>query len=100
MAKIFQYLLQDQTRFTASLIWQSLGIMKDLDICAEENKKAVEKFIKNQVKIDQKADYEKEGVFTGRFAINPFNNEKVPLYVLNFVLAEYGSGAVMSVPAS
>ncbi len=41
----------------------------------------------------------KEGVFTGRYCINPFNNEKVPIYVANFVLMEYGTGAVMAVPA-
>ncbi|MBI4461244.1 MAG: leucine--tRNA ligase [Acidobacteria bacterium] len=41
----------------------------------------------------------KEGVFLGRFAINPFNGEQVPIWVANFVLMEYGSGAVMAVPA-
>jgi leucyl-tRNA synthetase len=44
-------------------------------------------------------DYEKEGVFTGRHVVNPLNNEKVPLYVVNFVLMEYGTGAIMAVPA-
>ncbi len=42
---------------------------------------------------------EKEGVFTGAYAINPLNNEKVPVWVGNFVLMEYGTGAIMSVPA-
>jgi leucyl-tRNA synthetase len=42
---------------------------------------------------------EKEGVDTGLKVINPFNGEKVPLYVANFVLMEYGTGAIMSVPA-
>ena len=41
----------------------------------------------------------KEGVFTGAFAVNPFDGEKVPVWIANFVLAEYGTGAVMSVPA-
>jgi leucyl-tRNA synthetase len=41
----------------------------------------------------------KEGVFTGAFAVNPFNGEKAPVWIANFVLAEYGTGAVMSVPA-
>ena len=41
----------------------------------------------------------KEGVFTGAFAVNPYGGEKVPLWIANFVLAEYGTGAVMSVPA-
>jgi leucyl-tRNA synthetase len=42
---------------------------------------------------------EKEGFFTGYYAVNPLNNERVPVYVANFVLMEYGTGAIMSVPA-
>jgi leucyl-tRNA synthetase len=42
---------------------------------------------------------EKEGVFTGAYAVNPLNREKVPIWVGNFVLMEYGTGAIMSVPA-
>ncbi len=42
---------------------------------------------------------EKEGVFTGAYARNPLTGEKVPVWVANFVLSEYGTGAVMSVPA-
>lgn len=42
---------------------------------------------------------EKEGVFTGRYVINPLNNEKVPLYLANYVLMDYGTGIVMGVPA-
>jgi leucyl-tRNA synthetase len=44
-------------------------------------------------------DVEKRGVFTGRYAINPYNQEKVPIWVANFVLVEYGTGAIMAVPA-
>ncbi|MFZ2198049.1 MAG: leucine--tRNA ligase [Thermodesulfovibrionales bacterium] len=42
---------------------------------------------------------EKIGLNTGRFCINPATNEKIPIYVANFVLMEYGTGAIMSVPA-
>jgi len=42
---------------------------------------------------------EKRGVFTGRYAVNPFNQERVPIWVANFVLMEYGTGAIMAVPA-
>jgi leucyl-tRNA synthetase len=42
---------------------------------------------------------EKEGVFTGRYATNPFTKEKIPVWVGNFVLMGYGTGAIMSVPA-
>ncbi|MBD3324317.1 leucine--tRNA ligase, partial [candidate division KSB3 bacterium] len=41
---------------------------------------------------------EKEGVFTGKYAINPLNKEKIPIWVANFVLMEYGTGAIMAVP--
>ncbi len=44
-------------------------------------------------------DKEKEGVFIGRYAINPLTNEEVPIYVANFVLLEYGTGIIMAVPA-
>jgi len=51
------------------------------------------------VKAADIATAEKVGFFTGRFAVNPFSGERVPIWVANFVLAEYGTGAVMCVPA-
>ena len=50
-------------------------------------------------KVADIATAEKEGFFTGQFALNPFSGERVPIWVANFVLAEYGTGAVMAVPA-
>jgi leucyl-tRNA synthetase len=44
-------------------------------------------------------DYAKEGVFTGRYCTNPVTGEKVPVFIANFVLMDYGTGAVMAVPA-
>jgi leucyl-tRNA synthetase len=44
-------------------------------------------------------EVEKEGFFTGRHVTNPFTGEPVPVWVANFVLGEYGTGAVMGVPA-
>lgn len=44
------------------------------------------------------SESEKKGMFTGVYAINPFNGEKVPVWVTNYVLFEYGTGAVMGVP--
>jgi leucyl-tRNA synthetase len=44
-------------------------------------------------------EIEKEGFFTGRYAVNPFTQERVPIWIANFVLGEYGTGAVMAVPA-
>ena len=44
-------------------------------------------------------DIEKEGFFTGRYALNPFTQQRIPIWIANFVLGEYGTGAVMAVPA-
>jgi len=61
------------------------------------------KFIRNVVIEDKFSrtaeDREKGGIFIGKYAINPVNNEKVPIYIGNFVLLEYGSGCIMAVPA-
>ena len=42
---------------------------------------------------------EKTGAFTGAYAINPVNNEEIPIYISDYVLASYGTGAIMAVPA-
>jgi len=44
-------------------------------------------------------DLEKEGFFTGHYAVNPYSGERIPIWVGNFVLLEYGTGAIMAVPA-
>jgi leucyl-tRNA synthetase len=59
----------------------------------------IKSMLQRSVKAADIATAEKEGFFTGRFAVNPFSDEKVPIWVGNFVLAEYGTGAVMCVPA-
>ncbi len=46
------------------------------------------------------ADAEKEGVFTGAYAINPLTHERIPIWIGNFVLLEYGTGAIMAVPSN
>ena len=58
-----------------------------------------ERIIHEKKKPNHEEEQEKEGLFTGRYCINPFNGEKIPIYVANFVLMEYGTGAVMGVPA-
>ncbi len=47
----------------------------------------------------QETDREKTGVFTGAYAINPVNNEKIPIWIADYVLYGYGTGAIMAVPA-
>ncbi len=67
------------------------------------NKAEIEAFIAKVAsmdKIDRQSDsLEKDGIFTGSYVVHPLTNEKVPLWLGNFVLAEYGTGAVMGVPA-
>ncbi len=72
-------------------------------ITTPENKKKTEEYIqKTTVKSDlERTDLAKEktGVFTGAYAINPANNQKIPIWVADYVLISYGSGAIMAVPA-
>jgi len=56
--------------------------------------------VKKQSNIERIAEgTKKEGMFTGSYAVNPFNGEKIPVYIANFVLVEYGTGIIMCVPA-
>ena len=59
----------------------------------------VKKARKQSARLRAAEEVEKEGVFTGRHVINPVNGRKVPLWVANYALMEYGTGAVMAVPA-
>ncbi|MEM4605952.1 MAG: leucine--tRNA ligase [Candidatus Pacearchaeota archaeon] len=72
-----------------------------MEIVTKEQRKEVEKFLEKVGSVSEKEleDLEKIGVFTGSYATNPSNNEKVPVYAGNFVVADYGCGMVMAVPA-
>jgi leucyl-tRNA synthetase len=62
----------------------------------------VERLISEQRKAKEAGDIgeiEKHGVNTGRFAIHPFNGQRVPIWIANYILMDYGTGAIMSVPA-
>ena len=77
----------------SSTIWR-----RRIPICARK----VDQLIAEQRKAKEAGDIgeiEKHGVPTGRYAINPFNGEKVPVWVANYILMDYGTGAIMSVPA-
>jgi leucyl-tRNA synthetase len=63
---------------------------------------AIEEMLRQQTAAREAGDIgaiEKHGVATGKYAVNPFNGEKVPIWVANYILADYGTGAIMSVPA-
>jgi leucyl-tRNA synthetase len=65
----------------------------------EERKKKLAHMKQSSAKMADIATAEKDGFFAGQYAVNPFNGEKIPIWVGNFVLMEYGTGAIMAVPA-
>ncbi|NOZ56709.1 MAG: leucine--tRNA ligase, partial [Calditrichaeota bacterium] len=68
-----------------------------------EHKKEVEEYVEKARKVSEiertSTEREKTGVFTGAYAINPVNGEKVPIWIADYVLVTYGTGAIMAVPA-
>ncbi len=76
-------------------------LVKDL-IKGKPEEKAALKFIDHVLKekkiVRAAADVKKKGVFSGSYAINPVNNETIPIWIADYVLTEYGTGAIMAVP--
>src|SRR3989344_5353920 len=72
-----------------------------MELVTQKQKIEVENFLKKIKSTSEKETEElnKEGAFTGSYAINPATGEKIPIYPVNFVIADYGSGMVMAVPA-
>ena len=71
-------------------------------LATEDNQEAVEKYILDasmKSNVDRMQAKEKTGVFTGSYAINPLNGKKTPIWLSDYVLADYGTGAIMCVPA-
>jgi len=72
-------------------------------IASSENRDKIHEFVERVLKQNKversRLEAKKEGIFTGRYVINPVNGKKIPLWVANHVLLEYGTGAVMAVPA-
>src|SRR5579859_2105294 len=73
------------------LIGRDPDLLSRLDDLIEEQRKARE--------AGKLGETEKHGFFTGAYAVNPFNQEKIPIWVANYIVMEYGTGAIMSVPA-
>lgn len=72
------------------------------DIVTDEQKEAVEQYIfeaSTKSSVDRMTEKEKTGVFTGAYGVNPLNNKKLPIWISDYVLADYGTGAIMCVPA-
>ena len=75
----------------ADLAAKNLELRANVDRLVAEQRKAKE--------AGDIGEIEKHGVNTGRYAINPFSGEKIPIWVANYILMDYGTGAIMSVPA-
>jgi len=71
-------------------------------IVSKKNAAAIDAFaesLRSKSELERTSLMEKQGLFTGAYAINPLSHERLPIWVTNYVLAEYGTGAVMGVPA-
>ena len=71
-------------------------------LATDKTKEAVDKYISdaaNKSNVDRLQNKEKTGVFTGTYAVNPLNGAKIPIWLSDYVLADYGTGAIMCVPA-
>jgi leucyl-tRNA synthetase len=73
------------------------------EVCAPEQRAALEEYLTQVRKLTdierQSADRPKTGVFLGKYAINPVNEERIPVWAADYVLPDYGTGAIMAVPA-
>jgi leucyl-tRNA synthetase len=73
------------------------------ELCAPEHAGELERYLTEVRKLTdierQSTDREKTGVFLGRYAVNPVNGERIPVWAADYVLPDYGTGAIMAVPA-
>ncbi len=92
---------RQDTIFGATYLVLSAEHPMALELLKEQKEKGlafIEKVKRERKNVAAVIDLEKEGVFTGRYAVNPVNEEKIPIWIANYVLMEYGTGAVMAVP--
>ena len=100
--KITVYTTRPDTLYGATFMVLAPEHALAAGLATEETKEAVEKYIYDssmKSNVDRLQDKEKTGVFTGSYALNPLNGAKVPIWLSDYVLADYGTGAIMCVPA-
>lgn len=102
LAKVKVFTTRQDTLFGATFMSLAPEHPMALELTTPDKRAEVEAFIDKVQKTDKAKrtaeDFEKEGVFTGSFCINPVTNRRMPVYLANFVLTDYGTGAVMAVP--
>ena len=100
--KITVYTTRPDTLYGATFMVLAPEHKLAADLATDETREAVEKYIFDasmKSNVDRLQDKEKTGVFTGSYAINPLNGAKTPIWLSDYVLADYGTGAIMCVPA-
>lgn len=100
--KIKVFTTRPDTLFGASFLVLAPEHKLIEEITIKSNQEAVRDYCKAaiaQSEIERQSDREKTGVFTGAYAINPATNQPIPIWVADYVLAGYGEGAIMAVPA-
>ncbi len=100
--KITVYTTRPDTLYGATFMVLAPEHAMAKSLATEETKADVEAYIQmaaNKSSVDRLQGKEKTGVFTGSYAINPLNGAKVPIWLSDYVLADYGTGAIMCVPA-
>ena len=100
--KITVYTTRPDTLYGATFMVLAPEHELAASLATDETREAVEKYIYDasmKSNVDRLQDKDKTGVFTGSYAINPLNGEKTPIWLSDYVLADYGTGAIMCVPA-
>ncbi|WP_121437938.1 leucine--tRNA ligase [Actinomadura pelletieri] len=97
------YTTRPDTLFGATFMVVAADAALAEEICAPDQRAAFEAYreeVSRESEIDRlSTEREKTGVFLGRYAVNPVNGERLPIWASDYVLAEYGHGAIMAVPA-
>lgn len=100
--KITVYTTRPDTLYGATFMVLAPEHALAKSLATDETREAVEKYIFDssmRSNVDRMQAKEKTGVFTGSYAINPLNGAKTPIWLSDYVLADYGTGAIMCVPA-
>ena len=100
--KITVYTTRPDTLYGATFMVLAPEHEMAASLATDETREAVEKYIYDasmKSNVDRLQDKEKTGVFTGSYAINPLSGVKTPIWLSDYVLADYGTGAIMCVPA-
>ena len=100
--KITVYTTRPDTLFGATFMVLAPEHALVAKLTSKEQREAVEAYCAaaaNKSSVDRIQNKEKTGVFTGSYAVNPLNHERIPIWISDYVLADYGTGAIMCVPA-